>query len=112
MFCKHCGNNIPDGVTMCPYCRQSLMNPVQQPEMEIKSHLTEAILVTLFCCLPFGIVSIVNAARVSDLVAAGKIDEAMRASDKAKTWVLVSVITGLAFGGLYFILMLIGAAAQ
>ncbi len=26
-----------------------------------KNHLVEAILVTLFCCLPFGIVGIVNA---------------------------------------------------
>ena len=31
------------------------------------SHLALAILVTIFCCLPFGIVSIVKASQVSGL---------------------------------------------
>ena len=103
MFCKHCGNSIPDGATQCAYCRQSVVDIVQ-PVQEIKSHLTEAILVTLFCCIPFGIVAIVHAARVSDLVAAGKIDEAMKASDKAKTWITVSIILGIIVGIFYFII--------
>lgn len=36
-----------------------------------KNHLVEAILVTLFCCLPFGIVGIINAARVENAFYSG-----------------------------------------
>ncbi|MES2882212.1 MAG: CD225/dispanin family protein, partial [Bacteroidota bacterium] len=41
--------------------------PPQQP----KNWLVESILVTIFCCLPFGIVGIVNAAQVNSKFAAG-----------------------------------------
>ena len=43
-----------------------------------KTWMVESILVTILCCLPLGIVGIVNAAKVNSLYSAGKYDEALR----------------------------------
>lgn len=60
-----------------------------------KTWLTESILVTIFCCLPFGIVGIVNASKVSSLYAQGKYTEAEIRSANAKKWVKVAFIIGI-----------------
>lgn len=52
--------------------------------------LVWAILSTLFCCLPFGIVSIVYASKVDSEWALGNFDEAEDAAKKARTWAIVS----------------------
>ncbi len=52
--------------------------------------LVWAILSTLFCCLPFGIVSIVYASKVDAEWARGNFDEAEDAAKKARTWAIVS----------------------
>lgn len=59
------------------------------------NYLVQAILTTLFCCLPFGIVSIVYAAQVNGKVAAGDRAGALESSRKAKTWAWVALGTGL-----------------
>ena len=61
-----------------------------------RTTLVPAILVTVFCCLPFGIVSIVNAAQVNGKVEAGDIEGARRTSANAKMWAWISFGTGLA----------------
>lgn len=60
-----------------------------------KTWLTESILVTLFCCLPFGIAGIVNASKVSALYAQGKYAEAEIRSANAKKWVKIAFIIGI-----------------
>ena len=60
-----------------------------------KTWLVESILVTIFCCLPFGIVGIVNASKVESRFYKGDIDGAWRASDEAKRWTAVSFWIGL-----------------
>ena len=70
----------------------------------VPNHLVWAILTTIFCCIPFGIVSIVYAAKVNDMVATGNIDGARQASKKAKTWAWVAFGTGLI---VYVLLILI-----
>ena len=67
--------------------------PVQKPMP--KTWLVESILVTLFCCLPFGIVGIVYASKVSTLLNIGQYDEAVAASKEAGKWVKIGFITGL-----------------
>ncbi len=62
------------------------------------SHLDLAILSTLFCCLPLGIVSIVYAAKVDGLYNAGDYAAAEEASNKAKKfaeWSASAAIIGL-----------------
>ena len=66
--------------------------PYQAP---VPNYLVPAILTTLFCCLPFGIVSIVYAAQVNDKLAAGNRAGALESSRKAKMWAWISFGTGL-----------------
>ena len=74
-----------------------------------KTWLVESILVTIFCCLPFGIVSIINAAQVDGKYSSGDIDGAVRASDDAKKWVNYSVIGFIVAIVLYLLLLVIAA---
>lgn len=58
---------------------------------QVPNNLVWAILATLFCCLPTGIVSIIHAAKVDGLAAAGNLAEAQAAADNAKKWAWYSV---------------------
>ncbi len=70
------------------------------------NHLVMAILTTIFCCLPFGIVSIVKAAQVNNLWASGQYDAARKAADDAKKWWIVSVAVGVGLLAIYFVSIL------
>lgn len=74
-----------------------------------KTWMAESILVTIFCCLPFGIVGIINASKVSSLYAQGNYDEAQRASADAKKWTLIGLCVG--FVGIIAYLAVYGFAA-
>ena len=50
------------------------------PQADIPTYLVQSILVTVFCCLPFGIVGIVFASQVSSKLAAGDIAGAQASS--------------------------------
>ena len=76
-----------------------------------KTWLAESILATIFCCLPLGIVGIVNAARVNSLYIAECYEEAVKASENAKKWTLISVGIGIAGYVIYFILLAAGIAS-
>jgi hypothetical protein len=77
-----------------------------------KNWLVESILVTLFCCLPFGIVGIVNAAQVNSKYAAGDYAGAENASREAGKWVKIGFWVGLGVVILYCIaVFLFGATA-
>ncbi len=69
------------------------------------NHLVWAILTTVMCCVPFGIASIVYAARVDSLYNRGDYQGALEASNKAKTWAIASASVGLIFSCLYAILV-------
>ncbi|MCV7378269.1 hypothetical protein BST11_18660 [Mycobacterium alsense] len=74
--------------------------PVPQPGWpargEPDNHLVWAILVTVLCCLPFGIVSIVYSTKVSGLWAQGRYGEAQEAADNAKKWAIIGAVAGAA----------------
>lgn len=76
-------------------------NFVNKPD----SCLVWAILTTVLCCLPFGIVAIVYAARVDTLWFSGYQNEALQAAKTAKTWVIVGIVSSLIVWALYFILI-------
>jgi hypothetical protein len=76
------------------------------PPAPPKNWLAESILVTIFCCLPFGIVGIVNAAQVNSRVAAGDYEGALRASREAGKWTKLGFFIGIACVVLYFIAIL------
>ncbi len=68
-----------------------------------KSYLAQSILVTVFCCMPLGIVGIVNAANVESRFYAGDIEGAKRASREAKRWSDIGLWIGIAGIFLYFV---------
>lgn len=74
-----------------------------------KTWLVESILVTLFCCLPFGIAGIVNAAKVESRFYAGDYEGANRASEQAGKWTKIGFWIGLAVIVIYGIVMIIVA---
>ena len=68
-----------------------------------KTWLAESILVTLFCCLPFGIVGIIHAAKVESSFSAGDHGAADRASLEAKKWTMIGFWVGIVCIALYLI---------
>lgn len=60
-----------------------------------KTWLLESILVTIFCCLPFGIVGIIKASSVSSKFAIGDFAGAAKASADAKKWTILGLICGI-----------------
>lgn len=73
------------------------------------NYLVPAILVTLFCCLPGGIVSIIFATQVNSKYAAGDVQGAMNASKNAKMWTMISAGIGLVIIVIYIIIGVLGA---
>jgi hypothetical protein len=93
------------------------MEQIQQqqtiiPPVRPKNWLVEAILVTIFCCLPFGIAGIVFAAQVNSKYDSGDYDGAVIASKEAAKWTRIGFFSSLVLILLYlvFIFMLGGVA--
>lgn len=86
-------------------------NTNQNKGVPPKNWLLESILITLFCCLPLGIVSIVNAAKVESRFYAGDILGAENAAKEAKKWVAISFWIGLICGVIYLLFLLIAGAS-
>jgi len=84
----------------------------QSSQAEVPNYLVQAILTTVFCCLPLGIVSIVYAAQVNGKVAAGDHAGALESSRNAKRWAWISFGAGLVLIVGYLILVLVGVIAQ
>lgn len=61
-----------------------------------KNWLVESILVTVFCCLPFGIAGIVFAAQVNSKFDAGDYQGALKSSRDAGKWTKIGFFIGIA----------------
>jgi hypothetical protein len=70
-----------------------------------RTWLIESILVTIFCCLPFGIAGIVNAAKVESRFNCGDIAGAKRSSAEAGKWTKIGFWIGVSGIVLYFIFL-------
>ena len=77
-----------------------------------KNWLVESILVTVFCCLPFGIVGIINAANVNTKFDSGDIEGAQRASAEAGKWTKIGFWVSIGFFVVYIALMMLGVAGS
>jgi hypothetical protein len=86
---------------------QMEQQPTQSPQTPPPNYLVWAILTTILCCLPFGIVSIVYAAQVNSKWTAGDIEGAQSASKNAKIWAWVAFGVGLAAAIIWAILTLV-----
>jgi len=72
-----------------------MADPIPNAPANVPNYLIPAILTTLCCCLPFGVVGIVFAAQVNGKLAAGDFAGALRTSNQAKIWCWVSFGIGL-----------------
>ena len=107
--CPDCGASYPENAQMCPNCGapnhsfDSIPNPQQPvgfsnvvnsqtpPMARPDSNLVGAIMVTIFCCLPLGIVALVKANKVSEYWDRGMYNEAKEASDSAFLWICLAI---------------------
>jgi hypothetical protein len=74
---------------------QQWNSPSPSGGAEVQNYLIPAILSTVFCCVPLGVVSIIFATQVNSKVAAGDIAGAAEASKKAKMFMFIAVGGGL-----------------
>jgi len=124
MYCKKCGTQNDDNAWKCTNCGTVLQQATpssQQPAVKVSpspqqpavsNYLVQAILCTLFCCLPFGIPAIVFAAQVNGKLAAGDVAGAMESSRKAKIWCWVAFGAGLGWILIYGVIVAIGVISQ
>ena len=113
MYCTRCGTRNDDNTYKCVQCATILHPaPTQQPAWgappippgTVPNYLAQAILVTIFCCLPFGIPAIVFASQVNGKLALGDMAGASAASSSARTWCWVSFGIWIAGALLYVVL--------
>ena len=81
------------------------------PRPNIPNHLAKAIISTLCCCLPFGIVAIVFAAQVNGKLDAGDFAGAQKTSEQANFWGNLSIGIGLGINLIVIVLQVIAAMA-
>lgn len=117
--CRECGAQISDNAMACPQCGSPVtqaaapqINQNFNSQICPETHLTKAILVTLFCCWPLGIPAIVNAAGVSNAFASGNYQLALQKSNDANKWSQYCIISGVVFWILYAIVMVILIVAE
>lgn len=126
-YCPKCGNAVPDNASFCPKCGTNIpdtdsgatpaQDPTpapqtftpQQPPMEPcpPTYLALSIIVTVLCCLPFGIVGIVKSSNVSREYAIGNYAAAQDASNQAKKWSIIGICCSVAIWILYFLFFVI-----
>ena len=94
-------------VVMCPHCGKQMSIPplhrrpeespgsYEGPRIDPPSYLLHAILVTIFCCNPFGVVAIAFAAQVNARLMAQDYVGANYVSEHARNWCWVSFVCGL-----------------
>lgn len=112
MFCKRCGVQLEDDASVCPSCntvlRVTVENPATAqssvPQGKFDSGLALAIISTLCCCMPLGIVSIIYAAQASSAFSTGNYEKAQNDAGIAKKWAIASIITGAVLNILFFVL--------
>ena len=74
---------------------QQWSSPSAAATSEVQNYLIPAILSTIFCCLPLGVVSIIFATQVNSKVATGDVQGAAEASRKAKMFMFLSIGGGV-----------------
>ena len=92
MYCQACGHENSDDAS----------SGIREPRPHVPNHLVSAILATIFCCLPTGIVAIAYAAQVNGKLIYGDYSGAKSASDSARTWAIVSMAMGPVAGAIWF----------
>jgi uncharacterized membrane protein YvbJ len=114
MYCTACGTQNDDNAYKCVKCGKELVRVAPAAPANIPNYLVQAILITICCCLPFGIAAIVFAAQVNGKAQAGDIAGAMESSRKAKMWCWwgfgIGLVANLIIGAIQFAAIAAGQA--
>lgn len=112
MYCKNCGTELPEGTRFCTHCGtdQNTTRPVCTVPDRPNTNLILAILVTICCCVPFGIVGIVYASRVDSAWNTGHYEDARKFSRLARNWSLWGIALTILIYVLYIILLVAGVS--
>lgn len=81
-----------------------------EPEKPINwvPYLVLSIISTVCCCLPFGVVGIVYAAKINSAMNAGDYAEAERSARLAKIWIIVAFVVGIIVNVIYTLMIFAG----
>jgi hypothetical protein len=75
------------------------LSPFKTTVESVDSYLLPALLTTIFCCMPLGIVALIYSGKVSAAKEEDDLEAAMEASRKARRWyraaIIVSVIANI-----------------
>ena len=89
---------------------QNSPSGTSQPAMpKPGNNMVLAVLSTLFCCLPLGIVAIIYASKVDNLYLAGDYAGALSASKTARNWAIAGAVGAIVISIIY--LLIYGGAA-
>lgn len=72
-----------------------------------KTWLVESILVTCFCCLPFGVMGIINATKIEEEYRCGNYQQVLQRSKQAKKWTLLGFFIALGIFVIYMLILVI-----
>ena len=110
MYCRKCGTPNDENAFRCVSCGTIIQDvwSLQLEGEKVPNYLVQSILVTLFCCLPLGVVGIVYAAQVNPKLQAGDRSGALHSSRNAKNWTLAGFVIGLLVL-LFYVLVAIAA---
>lgn len=122
IYCRECSAQISDLASTCPHCGAPVQIPAAGNTQQTvnnnnsnvcpETHLTKAILLTIFCCWPMGIPAIVNASAVSNAFIAGNYELALEKSKNAEKWCKYCIIAGAVFYFVYIVIMVIAFAVS
>lgn len=85
----------------------------QAPNTQVvpPNYLVWSILVTLFCCIPGGVVAIVYSTQVSSRFLQGDYEGANASSRNARKWAIISAVAGAVIGIIYAIIIAVTGAS-
>ena len=110
MYCEYCGNQIAPNSGFCPCCGAKLNGNPQGAgaqmnyngtRPQLNTWLIPAILVTVLCCMPFGLVSVIFATKANNALNTGNYQQAQIDSERAKIWFFVALVLGFISTVLY-----------
>lgn len=120
-FCRQCGTELsvsqpgPPPFTGTEQSPSRPADPFSAPPpphygspTHIDNNLFWAILATICCCVPTGIVAIIYAAQVNGKMSAGDLATAQRYANNARLWAIVSAVLGGIIAVIYFLASIVG----